>query len=92
MVIIAAGVYFIWSLFHKENDSEVDKCVNGTAGDTGEVKHWFCQKGFDVVRILVVVVFVIIWIFQLGESRIVVCERAERLTLGSMCSGRRDRI
>ena len=67
VVIIAAGIYLVWSLFHKQGGADVDKCVNGATGDTGDVKHWVCQKGFDVVRILVVVIFVIVWIFQLGE-------------------------
>ncbi|THG95197.1 hypothetical protein EW026_g6418 [Hermanssonia centrifuga] len=65
LVIMAAGIYLVWTLFHKREDSDVNKCVAGANGDVGDVKHWVCQKGFDVIRILVVVFFVIIWIFQL---------------------------
>ncbi len=68
LVIMAAGIYLVWTLFHKREDSDVNKCVAGANGDVGDVKHWVCQKGFDVIRILVVVFFVIIWIFQLGTS------------------------
>lgn len=69
-VNITLGIFFIWTLFHRDA-SAVDKCVNGTDGDLGNVKHWVCQKGFDVIRIVIVIVFVIIWIFQLAGIFIV---------------------
>ncbi|KAJ3542254.1 hypothetical protein NM688_g5989 [Phlebia brevispora] len=71
IAIMAAGIYLIYTLFHKREDNDVDKCVNGSTGDAGDVKHWACQKGFDVLRILVIVVFVIIWIFQIVGIAIV---------------------
>ncbi|KAI0691442.1 hypothetical protein BC835DRAFT_118819 [Cytidiella melzeri] len=65
-LIIGSGVYFVWSLFHGGREgSSVDKCVNGATGDVADVKSWVCTKGFDVIRILIVVLFAIIWIFQL---------------------------
>ena len=67
LVIIAAGVYLVWALFHQGEDNEVNKCVGQTSGETGDVKHWVCQKGFDVLRIFIVIIMCIIWIFQLGE-------------------------
>ncbi|TCD63304.1 hypothetical protein EIP91_005685 [Steccherinum ochraceum] len=39
--------------------------------DATPVTHWFCQKGFDVIRILLTVAFVVIWIFQLAGIFIV---------------------
>jgi len=69
-VNIAFGVFFIWTLFHRDSD-DINKCVNGTNGELGDVKHWFCQKGFDVIRIVIVIVFVIVWLFQIGGIFIV---------------------
>ena len=68
LVIITAGIYLVWSLFHKRGDGAVDHCVGSTSGEVGEVKHWVCQKGFDVLRILVVIIMCIVWIFQLSTS------------------------
>jgi len=67
-LIIAVGIYFVWALFHGRGDDDVQNCVDGDAGD---VKQRVCQKGFDVIRILIVVAFVIIWIFQLAGIFIV---------------------
>lgn len=64
-LIIAAGIYFVWTLFHSRGDASVDKCVDGADGDLSNLKKWVCQKGFDVIRIVIVILFVIIWIFQL---------------------------
>lgn len=65
LLIIAAGVYFLHTLFHQRGASDVKNCVGNTTGDIGDVKEWVCQKGFDVLRIVAVVIFVIVWIFQL---------------------------
>ena len=67
LIIICVGIYFIWTLFHKRGETDVDQCTGGTNGEVGEVKHWVCQKGFDALRIVYVVVLCIIWLFQLGE-------------------------
>ncbi|KAI0338413.1 hypothetical protein BDW22DRAFT_1338034 [Trametopsis cervina] len=71
LLIIAAGIYFVWTLFHGREDGSVNKCTAGEDGDLKGVKHWVCQKGFDVIRILIVVLFVLIWIFQLVGTFIV---------------------
>ena len=66
LLIIAVGIYFVWTLFHGREDSAVDKCTGDATGDAEKIKHWFCSSGFDVIRVVLVVVFVIIWCFQLG--------------------------
>jgi len=69
-VNITFGIFFIWTLFHRD-DNAVDKCVNGANGEVGDIKHWFCQKGFDVIRIVIVIIFVIVWLFQIAGIFIV---------------------
>lgn len=71
LLIIAVGIYFVWTLFHGREDAAVDKCVGNADGDYGELKHWFCHSGFDVIRAVLVVVFVVIWCFQLAGIFIV---------------------
>jgi hypothetical protein len=63
---IGAGIFFVWTLFrHSQKDTAVDRCVDGTDGDAGKVKHWVCDKGFHILRVVLVIIFVIVWIFQL---------------------------
>jgi heme/copper-type cytochrome/quinol oxidase subunit 2 len=63
---IGAGIFFVWTLFrHSRSDAAIDRCVNGTDGDIGKIKHWVCDKGFHIIRIVIVILFVIVWIFQL---------------------------
>ncbi|OBZ77559.1 hypothetical protein A0H81_02231 [Grifola frondosa] len=68
---ISIGSFFLFQLFHQDGADEVTKCVDGTTGDVGDVKNWACQKGFDVLRIVVVVLFVILWLFEIAGCFIV---------------------
>lgn len=65
-VIIAVGIYFIWTLWHGREDNAIDKCTGNTDGELHDIKHWICDKGFSIIRVVLVIVMVIIWIFQLG--------------------------
>ncbi|KAH8103293.1 hypothetical protein BXZ70DRAFT_968816 [Cristinia sonorae] len=65
LALIGVGIFFVWALFHRDSSSAADTCADGIDGEAGKVAHWFCQKGFDVIRVLLVIAFVIIWIFQL---------------------------
>ncbi|CAL1711123.1 unnamed protein product [Somion occarium] len=73
LVNIAIGIFFVWTLFHKDNSKEsfLDKCDGNGDGDGVKVTHWFCQRGFDLIRVLIVIAFVIIWIFMLAGIFIV---------------------
>lgn len=71
ILIIAVGIYFVWTLFHGREDTAVDKCVGGSTGEGGDIKHWFCHAGFDVIRVVIVIVMVIIWCFQIAGIFIV---------------------
>lgn len=61
------GIYFIWTLFHRD-PSSIDKCIGdaNTSSDP-EVNQWVCANGFKVVRVVVVVILCIVWIFQISE-------------------------
>jgi len=60
------GIYFIWVLFHRSPTS-IDNCLNAAqaSSDDPSVNQWVCAKGFDVVRVIITVVFCIVWIFQI---------------------------
>ena len=66
LLIVGVGVYFVWTLFHGRGEDDVNNCIGGTTGDVGDVKQWVCQKGFDVIRILILAFFIIIWLFEIG--------------------------
>ncbi|THH28892.1 hypothetical protein EUX98_g5313 [Antrodiella citrinella] len=65
IVIIAVGIFFVWTLFHRDSSEIADTCDGDLSGEVAKAAHWFCQKGYDVVRVLLTIAFVIIWIFQL---------------------------
>ena len=66
---IAIGIFFVWTLFHRDNSKNgfLDKCDGNGDGDGAKVTHWFCQRGFELMRVLIVIGFVIVWIFMLGQ-------------------------
>ncbi|KZT03686.1 uncharacterized protein LAESUDRAFT_728974 [Laetiporus sulphureus 93-53] len=66
-ITIGIGIWWCWRLFH------TDKHVcDTTETDTAEkVEHWVCQKGFNVVRIVIVIVLVLVWLFQIAGCAIV---------------------
>ncbi|KAI0071347.1 hypothetical protein K474DRAFT_1669091 [Panus rudis PR-1116 ss-1] len=68
---IGTGIYFIYALFHKNKDAIEEKCHANDDGEAAKITHWFCQTGFGLVRVLIVIAFVIIWIFMLAGIFIV---------------------
>ena len=64
VITIAIGIYWCYRLFHTGNN----KC-DGQSQQTEEeqLEHWTCQKGFEVVRVIIVIVVVLVWLLQIGE-------------------------
>lgn len=68
ILIIATGIFFVWTLFHGDKeDKSINKCLNNDDSELKGLHKWVCTKGFDVIRIVIVILFVIIWIFQIGQ-------------------------
>ena len=61
------GIYFIWTLFHRD-PSNVARCLNAAVGEYADAKAWVCSKGFEVIRVIITIVFCIVWIFQISMS------------------------
>lgn len=62
-ITIGIGIFWCWRLFHTDRNS----CSIQEEDDADKVAHWVCQKGFDIIRIVLVIVMVLVWIFQIGE-------------------------
>lgn len=65
VVTIAIGIYWCYRLFHTDKKN----CDSGTATtDEEQLQHWTCEKGFEVVRVIIVIIVVLVWLLQIGES------------------------
>lgn len=75
---IAAGIFFIYNLYHAGGEEQIKKCETNaqsaqnaqgpTVADprtTANVNHWVCQTGFATGRVVVVVVYVIFWLLEI---------------------------
>ncbi|KAI0674190.1 hypothetical protein C8Q78DRAFT_967188 [Trametes maxima] len=65
---IAAGIFVIFQLFHGAGASDISKCEQDAA-NRGQVNtdftHFACNTGFKTGRVIVVVIYVLFWLFQI---------------------------
>jgi hypothetical protein len=59
---IASGAFFLYTLFHQTGDNDIQSCINGS---TDDLKKEACKKGFEVIRGVIVGVFVLVWLIEL---------------------------
>jgi len=64
---MCVGIYWIWRLFWHDRNN----CSTDNTDATNEIVSWVCRKGFDVVRIVIVVILVVVWLFQIAGCFIV---------------------
>lgn len=65
VITIAIGIYWCYRLFHTDSkncDSQP------TQTDEEQLQHWTCEKGFEVVRVIIVIIVVLVWLLQIGKS------------------------
>ncbi|KAI0929371.1 hypothetical protein AcV7_005246 [Taiwanofungus camphoratus] len=67
IITMAIGIYWCWKLFHTDKHA----CHTNEADTADKVEHWVCQKGFDAIRIVFVIILVIVWLFQIAGCAIV---------------------
>jgi len=72
---IATGVFFLYTLFHRTGDNDIQNCVNGS---TDDLKKEACKKGFEVMRGVIVGAFVLVWLIELYGC-IIVANYVEQL-------------
>lgn len=59
---IATGAFFLYTLFNRTGDNDIQNCVNGS---TDDLKKEACKKGFEVIRGVIVGAFVLVWLIEL---------------------------
>lgn len=78
---IAIGIYWCYRLFH----TDTSKC-NQQAQSDDDSQSLACEKGYDVVRVIIVIIVVLVWLLQIGESPCMyACARADLAIYSRMC-------
>jgi hypothetical protein len=72
---IATGAFFLYTLFHQTGDADISSCINGS---TETLKIEACQKSFEVIRGVIVGIFVLTWLIELYGC-IIVANYADQL-------------
>ncbi|CCL99516.1 uncharacterized protein FIBRA_01534 [Fibroporia radiculosa] len=67
VVTIGIGIFMCWRLFHTDRT----ECDLNATQEADKAVEWVCQKGFDIIRIILVVILVLVWLFQIAGCAIV---------------------
>lgn len=60
---ITAGAYFIYTLFHKVSDDDLNNCIASYLGDL--ISQYTCAKEFEIYRRVIITIYVVICVFEL---------------------------
>jgi hypothetical protein len=63
---VTSGAYFIYTLYHKVGDDDLDNCIASYVGDI--VSQYTCMKEFEIYRCVIVTIYVVLCVFELGAS------------------------
>jgi hypothetical protein len=64
---VATGAYFIYTLFHKVGEDDVNNCItDNTLFSTEGVED--CKRAFKYLRGMIIGIFIIFWLFELCAS------------------------
>ena len=63
---IVSGVYFIYTLFHKVGEHEVDNCIARHSKDSNKEEE--CRKEVHYLRGAAIALYIVFWLFQLCAS------------------------
>jgi len=65
---IGTGAYFIYTLFHKVGEEDVNNCISGS---TSPSKQDDCQRQFHVARAITIGLYIFFWLIELWGCVIV---------------------
>jgi len=60
---ITSGAYFIYTLFHKVGDDDLDNCIESYVGDL--IGQYTCGKEFEIYRGVIISIYVVLCLFEL---------------------------
>jgi hypothetical protein len=62
---IVAGAYFIYTLFHKIGEDDLNNCIFFSDDQTSQDE---CEKEFDVYRVVIICIYTVFCLLELGAS------------------------
>jgi len=65
---IVTGAFFIYTLFHKVGDDDVNNCVSSS---TSQGKQDECQRTFEVGRGIIIGLYILLWLIEIWVCVIV---------------------
>lgn len=60
------GAYFIYTLYHKVGEQDVNNCIAENDSDITKVED--CKAAFDFVRGITIGIYIVFWLFELCAS------------------------
>jgi len=63
---LGIGAYFIYTLFHKVGEDDVNNCIAKHSNDSNKEEE--CRKDFHYFRNLMIGFFIVFWLLELCAS------------------------
>jgi hypothetical protein len=63
---IISGAYFIYTLFHKVSEDDLNNCIASYEGDL--ISQFTCAKEFEIYRHVIITIYLVIVLFELCAS------------------------
>jgi len=82
---VTAGAYFIYTLFHKVGDDDLDNCIASYTGDL--ISQYTCAKEFEIYRGVIISIYIVLCLFELSTCLVVagyVMQLREEEALGAL--------
>jgi len=66
---ITSGAYFIYTLFHKVGEYELDNCISSYVDDL--TSQYYCAKEFEIYRRVIICLYITFCLLELGVCLVV---------------------
>lgn len=61
---LCSGIYALYSLFHKNSQADITKCLNGS---TDSVTRQVCNNGIAIMKGVAIALYVVMWLLIICE-------------------------
>jgi len=66
---LVTGAYFIYTLYHKVGEQDVNNCIAENSSDDTKVQD--CKAAFDFIRGITIGIYIVFWLFELWGCLVV---------------------